>query len=84
MTANERLTRALVELASRGHRPPCGDYGRGELWLSDDPDDRRLAASWCYGCPILDLCHDAAEEKDERFGVWAGIDRTPVRRAAAA
>lgn len=79
MTASDALTAALVRMAADGNRPPCGEYGRGELWLSDDDDDRRLAAGWCLGCPIIAECHDAAEEMGERFGVWAGVDRTPQK-----
>ncbi|BAK36062.1 hypothetical protein MLP_30480 [Microlunatus phosphovorus NM-1] len=79
-TAREQLTLALVQLAADGRRPPCGDYGAHDVWLSDDPDIRALAADWCTGCPVREQCHNAAEAGDEKFGVWAGIDRTPPKR----
>jgi len=76
MTAAERLTRALVDLATQGRRPRCGEPGGHELWLSDDATDRALAASWCAGCAVLTECGAAADERDERFGVWGGVDCT--------
>ena len=85
MTAAERLTRCLVDLATEGRRPRCGEPGGHELWCSDDPDDRAQAARWCAGCPVLDECAAAADEHDERFGVFGGTDRTlpPAKRKSA-
>jgi hypothetical protein len=77
MTAAEQLTRALVDLATEGRRPRCGEPGGHELWCSDDAADRAQAARWCTGCPVLDECGAAADEHDERFGVFGGVDRTP-------
>ncbi len=77
MTAAEQLTRAMVSLAAHGRRPRCGEPGGHELWLSDDAADRAQAARWCAGCPVLDECGAAADEHDEKHGVWAGVDRTP-------
>ncbi len=75
MTAAEQLTRAL---AAQGRRPRCGEPGGHELWCSDDADDRAQAARWCVGCSVLTECADAADERGERFGTWAGVDRTIV------
>ena len=80
MATGRALTSALVRLASDGRRPPCGDWGDGNPWVSDDSRERAQAALWCRGCPVLAECGEAAEEADERFGVWAGVDRTGVRR----
>ncbi len=77
MTAAEQLTRALVDFAAQGRRPRCGEPGGHELWCSDDATDRAQAASWCTGCPVMDECAAAADEQAEKFGVWAGRDRTP-------
>ncbi len=77
MTAAEQLTRRLDNLAAQGRRPRCGEFGGHELWCSDDATDRAQAASWCTGCPVMDECAAAANEQGERFGVWAGRDRTP-------
>lgn len=77
MTATEELTMALVKLASEGRRPACGDWRENNPWLSDDPRLRAMAARWCRGCPVLELCGAAAVERKERFGVWGGRDRTP-------
>lgn len=71
--AGERLTRALVDLADAGRFPPCSG---GDEWLSDDPADRARAAEWCQPCPIIAACGAAADEAREKFGTWAGRDRT--------
>jgi len=78
MTAAEQLTRALVDLATQGRRPRCGEPGGHELWTSDDADDRAQAATWCNGCPVLAECAASADEHDEKFGVFGGRDRTPA------
>lgn len=59
---------ALVE-----HRTPCHE---GDDWTADDPTAREAAALACRACPLLTDCHAAAESTGERWGVWAGIDRT--------
>ncbi len=82
MTAAEALTRALVDLATEGRRPRCGEPGGHEMWLSDDATDRAQAARWCAGCPVLTECGAAADEHDERFGVFGGTDRTPPPAAS--
>ncbi len=79
-TAAERLTRALVAIAEQGRRPRCGEPGGHEMWLSDDATERAQAARWCAGCPVLVECGAAADENDERHGVWAGVDRTRSSR----
>lgn len=82
--ASDALTAALLALASRGQRPRCGDPGARDLWLSDDYDERAQAAAWCNGCPVWQECGAAAESRQERFGVWAGQDRTPDTRTKRA
>lgn len=76
MTARDRLDRALLDLAERGARPPCGHRWSGDLWVSDDAEDRRQAAVLCRPCPVLEACAAAAEEADERHNVWGGRDYT--------
>ncbi|HEY6686909.1 MAG TPA: WhiB family transcriptional regulator [Propionibacteriaceae bacterium] len=46
------------------------------LWLSEHDADRAEAAILCVGCPVQLECWAAAAARDERFGVWGGIDRT--------
>ena len=72
VTAAERLTIALADLAEQGRRPRCGEPGGHALWLSDNAVDRAQAARWCAGCPVLAECGAAADERDERHGVWGG------------
>ena len=75
-TAAEQLTRALVDLATKGQRPRCGDPATHDYWTSDEQAEREQAASWCVGCPILRECAAAAES--ESFGVWGAVDVTPL------
>jgi hypothetical protein len=74
--ASERLTKALADLAAHGLRQHCADPELSHLWLSDHADERAVAAILCAGCPVELLCWDAARARDERFGVWGGVDRT--------
>jgi hypothetical protein len=75
-TLADQLTRALLSLTSRGQRPRCGDPADAGLWLSDYAEERALACTLCHGCPVIQACGEAAEAAGERFGVWAGQDRT--------
>jgi Transcription factor WhiB len=76
--ATERLNRALLEMASRGQRPRCSDYG-ADLWTSDRLTDRQEAARLCQGCPVQTECLAAAQARRERFGVFGGRDMTPKK-----
>lgn len=73
--ADERLTLALLDLAAEGRRPPCGEPGAAELFLSEDHEMRSSVTGRCRGCPIFTACELAAAEGREVFGVWAGRDR---------
>jgi hypothetical protein len=77
VTATEQLTLVLLELADRGRRTPCQGRHR-DRWTSDDAEEREWAASVCstLGCAVLEACGAAADEQDERYGVWGGRDRT--------
>lgn len=70
--ARAALDRAL---AATG-RPACA--AEPEAWLSDDPEDRELAAMYCPGCPVLRECRAVGRTED--FGVWGGEDRTPISK----
>lgn len=78
MTAAEALGHALLDLADRHELTPCQGRRR-DRWTSDDATDREWAAAVCVGldCVVLTECGNAAAEQGERFGVWAGVDRTP-------
>jgi hypothetical protein len=81
--ATEALTRAFIDLASRGQRPRCGDYETSYLWLSEDPAERQQAQRLCHGCPVLDPC--AAIGVHQHFGVWGAVDhiRAPGKKLPA-
>src|SRR5688572_15917181 len=70
-------TAALVRLAARGLRTHCSDPSAHDYWTSEHHEHRELAVRWCSGCPVLEPCCEAAEARGERWGVWAGVDRTP-------
>jgi Transcription factor WhiB len=82
--ASDRLTQALIAMAAEGLRPNCSDPGSHWMWLSEHPQERQLAALMCGGCQVLTECGDAAEANGERFGTWAGRDRTRAPGKAAA
>ena len=84
MRARNRLDVALVVMAATGERPPCGEFGAHDSWLSEDARVRAAAAEACGPCPLLELCGAAAVEGREKFGVWGGRDRTAEHPAAAA
>ena len=83
--ASDQLTRALLDMAARGERTHCSDPATHHLWLSEDQRDRDIAVMMCTHCPVLTVCRDTAELRDERWGVWGGIDRSvrPGRKKAA-
>lgn len=76
MTARDDLDRLLLDLATRGQRPPCGEPWADGLWTSEHLEDRQRAATLCRPCPLLEPCAAAADEADERHHVWGGQDRT--------
>jgi hypothetical protein len=73
--AHDRLTRALVTLASRGLRTHCSQLEIHSRWLSDSQQEREVAAKLCRSCPVLRECAEVG--RYERFGVFGGVDRTP-------
>lgn len=72
--ATNHLHRALAELVDTGRRPAC--IQQPDLWLSDEPAERRIAVHMCAGCPVIAECAAAAHEAGAQFGVWAAHDRT--------
>ena len=80
--ASDKLIRVLIDLASRGQRPRCGDGETAYLWLSEHDSERKQAALMCHGCVVWAECNAVGQH--QRFGTWAGVDRTraPGRKAA--
>jgi Transcription factor WhiB len=74
--ASDRLTRRLLDLVATGVKPHCSDPSDAWRWLSEDVNDRRIAAAFCSGCPVHTECDEAARANRESFGVWASKDRT--------
>jgi hypothetical protein len=70
-TASDQLTLALLGLAERGERTHCSDPTSHHLWLSEHDTERAIAVTLCDHCPVLTVCRDTAELRDERWGVRA-------------
>ncbi|WP_299577508.1 WhiB family transcriptional regulator [uncultured Williamsia sp.] len=65
----------------------CGEVDP-ELWFPDRGEHSKAAARLCGQCPVQGECLDAALERDERFGIWGGLntrqrDRLARRRRSA-
>jgi hypothetical protein len=69
--------RALAEALDDCGSVPC--ESRAE-WTSESAEDRQAAAHQCARCPVLPLCSDYVSAAKEKYGVWAGKDRTVVQR----
>ena len=82
--ASDRLTQALITMASQEVRPHCSDPESHWMWLSEHPGERQLAALMCGGCPVLTECGDAADANDERWHVWGGRNYTRKPRTKQA
>jgi hypothetical protein len=83
--ATDQLTLALINAASQGLRPHCSDPTSHHMWLSEHDAERATAVLLCDHCPVLTVCRTTAEQRDERWGVWGGVDRSvrPGRKKAA-
>ncbi len=79
MTAAEHFHAELNALIDAGEGAPCLDHAGGNLWISDARDARQAAAWRCLPCPLLDACHDMADELKADAGVWAAIDHNVPR-----
>jgi hypothetical protein len=77
----EALHIAIADLNDAGQRTPC-QSPLGDYWTSDRDIERSAAIESCGYCPVLTHCSDYANEADERFHVWAGIDRNQKPRPA--
>lgn len=84
MTAAEVLHLALRQLLEHDQRPPCG-YS-SDQWLSEERQQRAIAARCCQPCPLLALCHTFASTARPRitFGVFAAVDYTATNRKKVA
>ncbi len=81
-TLHNRLVASVAEATGDGHPTPCTVLP--EAWLSDDPEERTIAASWCRECPLRSLCSSYAVAAHEGFGVWGGRDWTSPEKPAPA
>lgn len=78
------MTALIVQLAlaggldARQEDRPCAadpDYLYIEGNTAEEQADRKwIRERLCGPCPLRDLCLRAAIERDERQGVWGGID----------
>lgn len=79
LPAWQSLQLSLLDL----HRPvPC--QSAPDVWTSDNPNRRAIAAAACGHCPVILQCATFARVNREASNVWAGVDRTPTRGRPAA
>jgi hypothetical protein len=72
--ASDTLTIALLNMAERGERTHCSDPTSHHLWLSEHESERAVAVMLCDHCPVLTVCRQTAELRQESCGVWGGRD----------
>ena len=80
--ANDALTHALINAASRGVRPRCGDAEVGWMFTDENPRTRAIASTYCAGCVVIEPCGEVG--RYQRFGVFGGRDttaRTPSQKS---
>lgn len=75
VTAWTNLGAVLTDLRASGASVPC--WVDPDPFTSEDPAERREAATACQWCPALPACRLFAATNGETAHVWAGIDRTP-------
>jgi hypothetical protein len=74
VTPTEALHLKMASLAKLDRYPNCRDDSH--LFLSEYEKERAQAVVMCNGCLLLLECGAAADEHNEKWGVWAGKDRT--------
>lgn len=72
LAAHRRLNDAILAGLADGLTPVC--VGRDE-WTSEDPEARQIAAQACQWCHVRATCSTTAQDAQERFGVWGGVER---------
>jgi hypothetical protein len=70
----DKLTLELLTLAERGERVPCSDPASHELWTSEHDHHRATAIKLCGHCPVIAVCREVAEEREETWSVYGGVD----------
>jgi hypothetical protein len=78
--ASDRLTRALLDLAAAGLRTHCSDPRHTTSGCPSARANGAAAVMLCDHCPVLQACQDTAVQRDERWGVWGGVDFTRPRK----
>lgn len=73
--------RALHEALDAAGPVACRGVS-SDLWTSERADDRQAAAYRCAGCPVIVPCAAYSAAAREKFGTWAGVDRTPGKATA--
>lgn len=74
MSAAYDLGNVLADYHDRTERLPC-QTGDSERFFEGTPDELLAASLECRPCPVKSLCAAAADELDEKFGVWGGTVR---------
>ncbi len=56
------------------HEAAC--RGKTRLFFANDLPSIQSARRICAGCPVAEACSEAADRRDERFGIWGGMKRS--------
>lgn len=67
------LRRALSEPPSWMDQAACLHHD-AEMWFGSAPEQGEAKAI-CRSCPVMVECRAHALERDERIGVWGGLDQ---------
>lgn len=59
----------------------CRDFDRPEIFFSLKGPDKKEAKAMCARCPVRRQCLEDALEKQDRFGIFGGVDHYELRRA---
>lgn len=69
-----------IAVPDLGGRPLCAET-LPDLWFPDAGGEGAADAKRiCRRCPVIDACLAWAITNDERFGIWAGLTQTELRR----
>jgi hypothetical protein len=77
--ATDQLTRALLNMAARGERGHCSDPTSHHLWLSEHESERAIAILLCDHCPVLTVCRDTADLRQETWAFGAAATLAQAR-----
>jgi WhiB family redox-sensing transcriptional regulator len=58
----------------------CADADPAIFFPSSETRGRKVAATFCYGCPVIQQCLTLAMTNNYPYGVWGGTTERDRRR----